>query len=185
MRLNASSFKLELCILTILLSALVTHAAPSPVRQISTASISAPTATPFTTTEIRKRAGFTRTTIANGWVIHYQIFNLISPVIPAITELRRFYIQAWQEVDRVASIGEDGTAVSELSLGEFTLSFRAEAAYANTVDWEIILAFVEKMMESTVPVTFLCHVAPPDKVAGIIIQLWVGRSKRLLGSGSP
>ncbi|KAL8721694.1 MAG: hypothetical protein Q9225_001694 [Loekoesia sp. 1 TL-2023] len=174
MRLSILSFRFKLIIVICLLSALLARAAPSPSLQIS--GIQEPdTSTPFTNnaTNISKRAGFTKVTIANGWHVQYRVFDLITPAIPAILQLRQFYYQILKEVDHRASIGELAGAVLEMSIGDFTLSFIAEAGYSNAVHWDIIIAFVEKMLENRVPTTFMCHLAPPGSAAGIKIKLWV------------
>lgn len=69
--------------------------------------------------------------------------------------------------------GEAPGAVAEFSIGQFTLSLIAEKGFKSVVDWGIIFELVDQLMDGTVPITFMCHVAPPGSVAGIAIKLWV------------
>ncbi|KAL8954833.1 MAG: hypothetical protein Q9193_007062, partial [Seirophora villosa] len=71
--------------------------------------------------------------------------------------------------------GDLAAAVVEPSLGQYTLQFMAERGFDDVVHWEIIQAFVEKMLESTFPATFVAHIAPPGSDVGIAIKMWVGK----------
>lgn len=186
MRLYIVSVQFKLIIVIYLLSALLARAALSPSLRISK-TLEPATLTQSTNNaiDISKRAGFTRVTIANGWHVRYRVFSYITPTIPAILQLNKFYHRILQEVDHRVSIGELAGTVLEMSVGDYTLSFTAEAGYSNVVDWDIVIAFVEKMLENRVPTTFMCHVAPPGSVAGIVIKLWVKRWMGLPGNETP
>ncbi|KAL8970887.1 MAG: hypothetical protein Q9197_003564, partial [Variospora fuerteventurae] len=106
--------------------------------------------------------------------IHYRIMSLILPAAPALLDLRRFYKAILDEVNHRIITGDVASAVIEPSLGRYTLQFMAERGFDTLVHWEIVEAFVEKMMlESTVPATFMAHIAPPESDVGIVIKMWV------------
>ncbi|KAL8938757.1 MAG: hypothetical protein Q9211_003063 [Gyalolechia sp. 1 TL-2023] len=185
MRLHTLIVRLVMSILILVSSTLVTHAAPSPSRQISTAREPAASNLPTNAITITKRATLKEHTIANGWHIQYRLLHYLTPAIPAITQLRLFYWKILVEAEQRMLVGEAADTVMELSVGAFTLSFTAEKGYSNVVPWYIIIEFVEKMLEGMVPVTFNCRIAPPGSVAGIVIKLWVGQSPLPGDAGTP
>ncbi|KAL8644225.1 MAG: hypothetical protein Q9210_007362, partial [Variospora velana] len=105
--------------------------------------------------------------------IHYRIMSLILPAAPALLDLRRFYNAILDEVNNRIITGDSADAVIEPSFGKYTLQFMAERGFDTVVHWEIVEAFVEKMLESTIPATFMAHIAPPESDVGIVIKMWV------------
>ncbi|KAL9598209.1 MAG: hypothetical protein Q9219_004629 [cf. Caloplaca sp. 3 TL-2023] len=177
----SSSLHLSLYISLLLLSTLlITHTTASP-------SFTTTTTTTLTTTLIpRSPPSTTGTlTLANGWHIHYAILTLITPHLPALLHLRTFYNRILSEtLNRIAN-NELAVAVLEVSMGQFTLSFKAEGggdggggnSFLDVVDWELVFEFVEKLLEGQVPATFACRVTPPGAAAagrGVLIRLWTG-----------
>ncbi|KAI4128742.1 MAG: hypothetical protein LQ338_002585 [Usnochroma carphineum] len=130
---------------------------------------------------VHKRALYTTVTMANGWSIHYRVFRVLTPAIPALLQLRHFYHSILQEVAHQVFLGEAPVTIVEPYLGEITMQFMAERGFQHAVDWGIIEAFVERMLENTVPMTFMCHISPPGTMTGIRISLWVGKRLRVLG----
>ncbi|KAL8907077.1 MAG: hypothetical protein Q9207_001618 [Kuettlingeria erythrocarpa] len=59
------------------------------------------------------------------------------------------------------------STISELYFGQYTMQFRAERGFGMPLYWEIIEAFVETLLQGTVPMTFMAHIAPPDSDVGM------------------
>ncbi|KAI4173663.1 MAG: hypothetical protein LQ343_002838 [Gyalolechia ehrenbergii] len=175
MQLLTLSVRFVVSIFILVSFTLATHVATSSSGQISTARELATSNSPTDTITITKRAGFNHQhTIANGWHIQYQIVQYLTPAFPALTGLKYLYFKILEEAEHRMVSGEISSAVMEITLGAFTLSFTAERGYSNVVPWYIIIEFVDQMLESTVPITYNCHIAPPGSVAGIAIKLWLG-----------
>ncbi|KAI4183287.1 MAG: hypothetical protein L6R41_005482 [Letrouitia leprolyta] len=172
MRFRTLSIRYVTCLLVLVSFAIIVHAAPSPPHELSTAQDPANSDPHVENLSITKRV-LRQHTIANGWKIQYQLFNFITPVIPALFDLKGFYLKILQDVEQRMRKGEAPGAVAEFSIGQFTLSLIAEKGFKSVVDWGIIFELVDQLMDGTVPITFMCHVAPPGSVAGIAIKLWV------------
>ncbi|KAL8734787.1 MAG: hypothetical protein Q9181_003048 [Wetmoreana brouardii] len=167
-----SSYTFSLLVLT--LTALT---APSAV-------ISSPGIQPFAESEplttgiaVQKRdePPITRVTLANGWRVSFQLFSLITPTLPSLTELRFLYNNILFETGQKASQGQLTSWRMEYYLGRYALEFVVEKGFSDVVGWDIITAFAEKMLEMRAPMTFICHVAPPHQIAGVIIYLTADR----------
>ncbi|KAL8828750.1 MAG: hypothetical protein Q9170_006471 [Blastenia crenularia] len=171
----ALSTRLKLCIiLTVLLLATITQATPSSsalVPQIldSPSSEPLPSTVPF-----HRRSRTRQVTIANGWHIHYRLFAYVTPALPALLDFRKFYSLLIEDIEHRISSGEVSSAIIEMSRGAFTPSFEAEKGFVNAVDWGIVAAFVEKMLEMAVPTMYVCRIAPPGSALGFVIKMWVG-----------
>ncbi|KAL9011624.1 MAG: hypothetical protein Q9173_003541 [Seirophora scorigena] len=137
------------------------HGRPQPSSNPPASALSIP----------KRGPPFSRATIANGWQIHYRIILLILPATPALLDLHRFYNAILDQVAHRIVAGDLAAAIVEPSLGQYTLHFMAERGFDN----EIVQAFVEEMLESTVPATFAGHIAPPGSDVGVVIKMWVGK----------
>ncbi|KAI4118041.1 MAG: hypothetical protein LQ345_001841 [Seirophora villosa] len=178
MRLHAPIPPSTPLVLFLLFLTPLTNAALSPTLQLTTnhGRPQPPSNPPASALSLPKRGPpFSRATIANGWQIHYRIISLILPAAPALLDLHRFYNGILDQVAHRIVLGDPAAAVVESSLGQYTLQFMAERGFDTVVHWEIIQAFVEKMLESTFPATFAAHIAPPGSDVGIVIKMWVGK----------
>ncbi|KAI4204091.1 MAG: hypothetical protein LQ346_001667 [Caloplaca aetnensis] len=173
------TFNLTCLILILHFLNLVPLAAPSPVPQPPT-SQNPPTSnhtsnpTSNAVSVFHRRGPFRAHTIANGWHIHYKVINLLYPTIPALLELRTFYHSILADMDYRMLTNDPTSALSELYFGDYTMQFRAERGFGMPLYWEIIESFVEKLLEGTVPITFMAHIAPPGSDVGVSVKMWVG-----------
>ncbi|KAL8691051.1 MAG: hypothetical protein Q9218_003635 [Villophora microphyllina] len=161
-----------------LLEEAFTSTVPSSLSSLSKSSSLNNSQTSPDSISIRKRTTFNSVTLANGWQVRYELFSLIMPAAPALLDLRHLY----KGIIRGAaahSMFDVATAdtITEFVYGGYKIWFAAEPGYGQPVGWDIIRAFAEKMLESSVPITFGCHVAPPEGHwfgNGIWIRLFVG-----------
>ncbi|KAL9615953.1 MAG: hypothetical protein Q9204_008637, partial [Flavoplaca sp. TL-2023a] len=128
--------------------------------------------------DIRKRDGFRRHTIANGWgsrtgAVHYKVISVIYPVLSSLMELRTLYTEILTEVTNRSSAGESTGPFERFKFGKVILEFRAERGYSSAVGWDIIAAFAEQLLQGQLPMTFMCHIAPPGSDVGIEVKLGV------------
>ncbi|CAL8583284.1 hypothetical protein XPA_008911 [Xanthoria parietina] len=160
-------------IFIILLFAFQAHSAPSSRQQLSAFQIP-PISEPVTRTiDVRKRTEFLRHTLANGWVIHYQVISVIYPIFSSWRELQTLYNAVLSEVARRSSAGGLTGPVETWTFGKVQLSFRAERGYSPSVGWDIVTAFAEQLLQGQLPMTFTCHIAPPESDVGIQVELTV------------
>ncbi|KAL8698721.1 MAG: hypothetical protein Q9201_006420 [Fulgogasparrea decipioides] len=166
-----SSYSFSLLVLT-----LIALTAPSAV-------ISFPGIQPFAEAEPltnaiavhrRNEPSITRVTLANGWHVTFKLFSFITPTLPSLAELRFFYESILSEVGMKASQGQSTYWKMDFGWGRYALQFAVEQGYSGSVGWDIITAFAEKMLEMKVPMTFICHITPPHRIAGILIELSAG-----------
>ncbi|KAL8720902.1 MAG: hypothetical protein Q9181_007823 [Wetmoreana brouardii] len=102
--------------------------------------------------------------LANGWIVRYELFAIISPMTAALADLRYFYSMLAGNVDQRDSMGEIAGNRVVATLGRYSLQFIADRSYGPSVGWDVIKAFAEKMLENQFPMTFKCHVSPPESV---------------------
>ncbi|KAL8712336.1 MAG: hypothetical protein Q9220_003487 [cf. Caloplaca sp. 1 TL-2023] len=110
-------------------------------------------------------------TIANGWRLHWEVFNVIVPAVTSAVELRKFYEFLINEAAHRVFTGDPADKLIRSTFGKVSIEFIAERGYGAPIAWEIVEAFAEKMLEGIIPVTFICHVAPPGSDVGIQISL--------------
>ncbi|KAL8950124.1 MAG: hypothetical protein Q9222_003824 [Ikaeria aurantiellina] len=110
-------------------------------------------------------------TIANGWRLHWEVFNVIVPAATSMVELRNFYELLINEATHRLFLGELADKTIKSTYGRLSIEFVAERGYSSSVAWEVVEAFAEKMLEGLIPVTYICHVAPPGSDVGIQISL--------------
>ncbi|KAL8929909.1 MAG: hypothetical protein Q9208_001053 [Pyrenodesmia sp. 3 TL-2023] len=193
MLLRGSLFIPLSSILIFLLLVFLTNAASSQLYQLSSLQQPQPTSNPFPNTltkpshahlthrptDFLYTRGHPRShTIANGWRLHYQVLSLLYPTIPALLELRTFYHNILAEMDYRMLVNDPTTTLSELSFGEYTMQFMAERGFGMPLHWEIIESFVETLLQGTVPMTFMAHIAPPGSDVGVSVRMWVGKHRR-------
>ncbi|KAL8699341.1 MAG: hypothetical protein Q9224_001459 [Gallowayella concinna] len=174
MRLNGLPYSSSLLIFLLFLFAHFAHTAPSPPQQISPLAVRNAPEQSTHGVDIHKRAGSGRHTLANGWVITYRVINVIMPIIGTRMELSTLY-------NRVLTEGTASRADRALRspwvtfrFGKVILEFLVEQGYLpQDVGWDIVIAFAEKMLEGELPMTYVCHIAPPWSEAGIQITLSV------------
>lgn len=88
-------------------------------------------------------------------------------------ELRTLYADVLSEVKSRSSAGERTGQFERFEFGKVVLEFRAERGYSPSVGWDIITAFAEQLLQGQLPMTFSCHIAPPDSDVGIEVRLGV------------
>ncbi|KAL8798986.1 MAG: hypothetical protein Q9182_006231 [Xanthomendoza sp. 2 TL-2023] len=176
MRLHGlpNSSSLSILILILFLLTHLAHTAPTPLQPILPIEVRDPPGRVTHRVDIHRRAGLAQHTLANGWVIRYRVLNVIMPIVSTQVELRALY-------NRILTQGTDKQAAGVLTgrrvrfeFGKVVLEFLAEQGFdSQIVGWDIVLAFAEKMLEGGLPMTYICHVAPPWSQAGIQIALSV------------
>lgn len=88
-------------------------------------------------------------------------------------ELRTLYTEVLTEVTSRSSAGELTGPFERFQFGKVILEFRAERGYSSSVGWDIITAFAEQLLQAQLPMTFECHIAPPESDVGIEVKLGV------------
>lgn len=177
LKIDFFSFIYRSLVLLPLLLAITAQTAPSPLSHPS--AIQAPSIwnSDRKIVDIHKRTRYTTLQLANGWQIRFQLFSVITPIIPAITNLQYLYNHIIYEVSNRLSSGELAGDRIEAVVGQYRLQFAAQTGYGPSIGWEVVMAFVEKMLENRFPMTFICHISPPGSQApgnGILIRLLAG-----------
>ncbi|KAL8847718.1 MAG: hypothetical protein Q9221_007238 [Calogaya cf. arnoldii] len=146
---------------------------PSPRPQLSAIQFPRVPVPVIKTKDLSKRNGFRRHTLANGWVIHYRVISVIYPVLSSLMDLRTLYTGILTEVARRSSDGHLTAQAETFTCGKVVLQFRAERGYSYSVGWDIVAAFTETLLQGQLPMTFVCHIAPPGSDVGIQVELRV------------
>ncbi|KAL8811169.1 MAG: hypothetical protein Q9223_005139 [Gallowayella weberi] len=179
MRLHGLPNPSSLSIIILLLLAHLTHTAPSPPQQIPPFDVGGARERVIHRIDIHRRdvpgqRTLGRNTLANGWVISYQVLNVIMPIVSSQVELRTLYEDILTQGTAHRTPGELTGRRVRFEFGKVVLEFLAERGFVSqVVGWDIVLAFAEKMLEGGLPMTYVCHVAPPWSRAGIQIALSV------------
>ncbi|KAL8875318.1 MAG: hypothetical protein Q9192_009067, partial [Flavoplaca navasiana] len=104
---------------------------------------------------------------------HYKVISVIYPVLSSLMELRTLYTEILTEVTNRSSAGKPTGPFERFRFGKVILEFRAERGYSSSVGWDIITAFAEQLLQGQLPMTFMCHIAPPGSDVGIEVKLGV------------
>ncbi|KAL8742637.1 MAG: hypothetical protein Q9184_008221, partial [Pyrenodesmia sp. 2 TL-2023] len=94
------------------------------------------------------------------------------PSIPTLLNLRPFHHAILIDMDYRMLVKDPTSTVSELSLGEYTMQFRFDRGFGMPLHREIIESFVEKLLEGTVPMTVMAHIAPLASDVGVRMRMW-------------
>ncbi|KAI4223017.1 MAG: hypothetical protein L6R36_005725 [Xanthoria steineri] len=108
-----------------------------------------------------------------GDEVNYQVISVIYPIVSSWRELQTLYNSVLSEVARRSSAGGLTGPVETWTFGKVQLSFRAERGYSSSVGWDIVTAFAEQLLQGQLPMTFTCHIAPPESDVGIQVELKV------------
>ncbi|KAI4248059.1 MAG: hypothetical protein L6R40_001148 [Gallowayella cf. fulva] len=134
------------------------------------------------TFHLHKRARSGHRHLANGWIITYQIFNVIFPILSSHMELRTLYTETLNEVSLKMAAGDVARTRERFHFGKYVLEFLLQPGhYRDSIGWEYVTAFAEKMLESQLPMTYLCHIYPPGSDAGMQLEaMWRGPEEILV-----